>query len=141
MVPGKEDARPLQILGGELLPLGPTWNPWQERRYPDGLAVAADLIDRDSRVKQAVFHALQQGLSDVILWGQDWPEGLVRTDGEIHHELSKAARAFKYHALSAASGHEPEFVGGTEILQCGTIASPSPLMRRRRRRLSHGQTA
>jgi hypothetical protein len=140
LVPGIEDARPLQILGAELLPLGPTWNPWQQRRHPHGLAVAADLLDRDPRVKQGVFHVLEQGLSDVILWGQDWPEGLVRNDGEIHHELSRAARAFKYHAVRAASGHEPEFVGGTETLQCGTIASPSPLTRRHRRRPDHGQT-
>ena len=141
MVPGKEDARPLQILGAELLPLGPNWNPWQERRHPHGLAVAADLIDRDPRVRRGVFDALEQGLSDVILWGRDWPDGLVRADAEMHHELSRAARAFKYHAVRAASGHEPEFVGGTETLQCATIASPSPLARGRRRRLRHGQTS
>lgn len=140
-VPGKEDGRALQILGAELLPLGPTWNPWQESHHPDGLAVAADLIDRDPRVRRGVFDALGQGLSDVVLWGRDWPDGLVCTDGEIHHELSTAARAFKYHAVIAASGHEPEFVRGTETLQCGTIASPSPLAQRRRRRLRHGQTS
>jgi hypothetical protein len=98
------------------------------------LAVAGDLLDRDPRVKQGVFRALEQGLSDVTVWGQDWPAGLVRTDGEIHHELSRAARAFKYHAVRAASGHEPGFVGGTETFQSGTIVAPTPLARRRRRR-------
>jgi hypothetical protein len=143
MVPGEEDPLPVQILGAEILPFEPTSNPWQQRPHPQGLAVASDLFDRDPRVKQSVFHVLEQGLPDVILWGRDWPEGLVRSDGEIRHELSRAARAFKYHAVRAALGHEPASVGGTETLQSGAIAPPSPLVRRRRQRgrLHHGQTA
>jgi hypothetical protein len=142
LVPEGEDVRALQILGVDILQVGPTWISWAERRHVQALAVAADLFDRDSRVKQGVLQALEQGLPEVILWGSDWSPELVRSGGELRHQLSRAARMFKSHASMAASGQEPALAGQFELFHCGTIASPSPLARRRRRRrlLLHGQT-
>jgi len=142
LVPEGEDVRALQILGVDILQVGPTWISWAERRHVQALAVAADLFDRDSRVKQGVLHALEQGLPEVILWGSAWSAELVRSGDEVRHQLSRAARVFKSHASMAASGREPAFDDQVEVFQCGTIASPSPLVRRRRRRrlLLHGQT-
>lgn len=140
VVPETEDVRALRILGVDILKVG-SWVSWKERPLVEGLAVAADLFERDSRVRQGVLHALQRGLPEVILWGDDWPEGLLRSSADVRHELSGAARAFKSYAVTAASGREPVSDDPFEVFQCGTIESPSPLRRRRRRRpLRYGQT-
>jgi hypothetical protein len=140
---GEEDVRPLRILGVDTLPLGPTGISWEQRPHPQGLAIAADLFHRDPRAVQDVFRALEQSRPEVIMWGGDWPYGLIHSDGEIHHELSGAARTFKYHAIRAASGHDLASAGGIETFQCGTIASLSSLGENvpSRRLLHGGQTA
>jgi hypothetical protein len=142
LVPEDEDVHALRILGVDILPVGHTWVRWEDRPYVQGLAVAADLFERDSRVRQGVFHALEQGLPEVVMWGRDWPQGLACSDREVRHDLSGAARMFKSYAVNAASGREHFSSDNVEIFQCGTIESPSPLVRRRRRRrtLRHGQT-
>ncbi|MCX2934561.1 hypothetical protein ORI20_30290 [Mycobacterium sp. CVI_P3] len=142
LVPEDEDVHALRILGVDILPVGRTWVRWEERPHAQGLAVGADLFERDSRVRQGVFHALEQGLPEVIVWGRGWPQDLVCNDNEVRHDLSGAARMFKSYAVNAASGREPVSADEVEIFQCGTIEAPSPLVRRRRRRrmLRHGQT-
>lgn len=140
---GEEDVRPLRILGVDILPFGPTEISWEQRPHPQGLAIAADLFHRDPRAMQDAFRALEQSRPEVVMWGGDWPYGLIHSDGEIHHELSRAASAFKYHAISAASGHDLASAGGIETFQCGTIASLSPLAEKvpSRRLLRGDQTA
>jgi hypothetical protein len=142
LVPEVEDALPLKILGADVLKVGSTWVSWKERPRVHGLAVAADLFDRDPRVKQGVIHALEHGLPEVILWGEDWPEGLVRSCGNVRHELSGAARMFKSYAVNAASGRELVSGNQFETFECGTIELASPFVRRRRPRrlLRQGQT-
>jgi hypothetical protein len=105
LVADNSDDRPLQILGAETADLetalvsglagltGPR---------PHALAVAADLYERDARVRQGVRHALESGQTEVTLWGDTWPAELDRVDS-VEHRLSVAARAFKAQALAAAS--------------------------------------
>jgi len=142
VVPEVEDVHALRILGVDILQVGPSWTSWLERPQVHALAVAADLFDRDPRVRHGVLYALEQGLPEVILWGSAWPASLARSADEVRHELSGAARMFKYHAVKAASGREPAAVDQVEVFHCGTSALPSLLTRRRRHRrlLRQGQT-
>jgi hypothetical protein len=64
------------------------------------IAVAADLYDRDERVRSMVLKVRATPSAEVRLWGDALPAGL---DGAalVRHEPSLAARAFKAHALAA----------------------------------------
>jgi hypothetical protein len=66
------------------------------------LAVSADLLSSDSRVRSGVVNALKRGLTDVTVWGTQWPAELGRQADPVQHRVSLAARAFKLHALVAA---------------------------------------
>jgi hypothetical protein len=66
------------------------------------LAVSADLLSTDSRVRSGVVNALKRGLADVTVWGEQWPAELGRQADSVSHRVSSAARAFKMHALAAA---------------------------------------
>ncbi len=66
------------------------------------LAVSADLLSTDSRVRRGVVDALKRGLTDVTVWGRQWPAELGRQADPVQHRVSSAARAFKLHAVVAA---------------------------------------
>ena len=66
------------------------------------LAVSADLLGSDSRVRSGVVTALKRGLTDIMVWGRQWPAELGRQGDPVQHRVSSAARAFKLHALVAA---------------------------------------
>jgi hypothetical protein len=117
-----EDVRPLEILGAEVRDLESVLVSWDDRPHPQTIAVAADLFDRDSRVRQGVLTALEQGATEVTLWGEGLPAELDESVDSVQHRLSAAARAFKAQALAAAN--EPEVdVGHTETFRCGMMAS------------------
>jgi hypothetical protein len=84
--------------------------------------VAADLFDRDARVRQGVLEALEQGATEVTLWGEGLPAELDESVDSVQHRLSSAARAFKAHALAAANVPDAA-VGHTETFRCGMMAS------------------
>jgi hypothetical protein len=115
---------------------------WDQPTHPQGLAVGAELLISDVRVRQGVIGMLEQGLPEIIVWGGASPEVLVSSNREIRHELSIAARAFIQHAIIAASGRDSGCPPTVEKFQCATIESPSSLVRRRRcrRLLRHSQT-
>jgi hypothetical protein len=71
-----------------------------------------------------VLKALDQGLTEVTLWGEQWPEELDDTVGSVRHQLSAAARAFKAQAL-AAIDPPVAVVGDAETFRCGVMARPS----------------
>lgn len=119
------DVRPLEILGATVLPLQPVLESWTERPHPQTVAVAADLIDGDERVRQHVRTALDHGRTEVTLWGERCPADLDEDVDAVHHELSAAARAFKAQALAAVDDIEADFVGHTETFRCGMMAVPS----------------
>ena len=69
----RSDERPLQILGVATSDLGSALALWEERPHPQTVAVAADLFASDERVRRGVLGALEQGLTEVTLWGDSLP--------------------------------------------------------------------
>ena len=123
LVANQDDVRPLHILGAETLDLDSVLASWEDRPHPQTVAVAADLFDRDSRVLQHVRNALDQGATEVTLWGDSLPAELDSSVDSVQHELSAAARAFKAKALAAANDPATTAVGHTETFRCGMMAS------------------
>ncbi len=123
LVGDHDDVRPLQILGAEVLDLGSVLEFWEDRPHPQTVAVAADLFDRDPRVLAHVRNALDQGATEVTLWGEQVPEELHGSVDFAHHRLSAAARAFKARALAMANDPSAGSVGNTETFHCGLMAS------------------
>ncbi len=124
LLAGGADVRPLHILGVETADLESALALWAERPHPQTVAVAADLFASDERVRRGVLGALEQGLTEVTLWGDSVPAELDDSVGPVQHHLSAAARAFKSQALTAA--HDPaDIVGDTETFRCGVVATPS----------------
>jgi hypothetical protein len=121
LIDDDEDARPLEILGAEVRDLESVLESWQDRPHPQTIAVAADLFDRDSRVRKGVLSALEQGATEVTLWGEGLPAELDKSVDSVQHQLTAAARAFKAQALAAANNSEA--VGHTETFRCGMMAS------------------
>lgn len=119
----RTNVRPLQILGVATTDLESALALWAERPHPQTVAVAADLFASDERVRRGVLGALEQGLTEVTLWGDSWPADLDDSVGPVAHHLSAAARAFKSQALTAAA--DTGSVGATETFRCGVMATPS----------------
>ena len=122
LVGADEDVRPLEILGAATLDLESVLTSWEERPHPQTVAVSADLFGRDERVRTGVLGALEQGATEVTLWGQPLPGELDSSVDSVEHRLSAAARAFKAQAL-AACGAAGEPVEDTETFCSGMMAS------------------
>lgn len=120
-----QDARPLQILGVETSDLESALALGGERPHPQTVAVAADLFASDDRVRRGVLGALEQGLTEVTLWGDTWPAELDDSVDPVAHRLSGAARAFKTQALTAADAADAGSVIGTETFRRGVMVTPS----------------
>jgi hypothetical protein len=131
------DFRPLQILGVDALEL--TSVPLHERPSPQDLAVAAGLFHDDELARHSVFQAFEQGLAEVTLWGEPWPEELHRSNGQVRRRISSAARVFKSHALAAAHGRLVAAVADVEIFQCGTVGGALALRPELRRQVANYQ--
>ena len=116
--------RPLQILGARALDLDVALASVESRPRPQALAAAADLFGCDSRVRKGVLQALDHGVTEVTLWGQNWPAELDESVGLVQHRLSTAAQIFKSQALAAA-GLPPGSIGETEVFRSGLLAWPS----------------
>jgi hypothetical protein len=122
------DCRPLQILGARVLDLEDALVSAGTRPKPQALAAAADLLGCDSRVRQGVLHALDHGVTEVALWGENWPVELEGSVGLVQHRLSMAAKIFKAQALAAAlSGAAVPHgsIGAVETFRSGILAYPS----------------
>ena len=125
LISGDDDLRPLEILGVQIQDLESALEDWSERPHPQTVAVAADLFAADERVRRGVLGALEQGVTEVTLWGECWPAELNAAVGSVRHELSAAARAFKAQALAAIPGLSAASVEATETFRCGLTALPS----------------
>lgn len=122
------DPRPLQILGARTLDLEHALAAAESRPHPQALAAAADLFGCDSRVRQGLLQALDQGATEVTLWGQTWPAELDDSLALVQHQLSMAAQIFKARALAAAldvAGVPPGSVDCTETFRSGLLACAS----------------
>ena len=124
LVADHPDERPLQILGVRILDLEYALATIGHRPPPQTLAAAADLFDCDSRVRQGVLQALDQGATEVTLWGQTWPVELDPHVSLVEHRLSAAAQAFKAQALAAAGIDAPS-IGAIETFRSRVMSGPS----------------
>lgn len=118
----RSDERALQILGVETSDLESALAMWAQRPHPQTVGVAAHLFATDDRVRQGVLKALEQGLTEVTVWGEDWPAELDDSVEPVAHRLSAAARAFKRQALTAAA--DSGAVAGSELFRAGVMAKP-----------------
>jgi hypothetical protein len=123
LVGSDDDRRPLQILGAETLDLESVLAEWEDRPHPQTVAVAAELFDRDPRVLAHVRNALDQGATEVTLWGEQLPAELDHSVDSAQHHLSAAARAYKARALAAAGDTSADSVTNSETFRCGMMAS------------------
>ncbi len=124
LVADHPDDRPLQILGAQVLDLEDALASVESRPRPQALAAAADLFGCDSRVRQGVLQALDHGVTEVTLWGENWPAELDDSVGLVQHRLSMAAQTFKAAALAAAAVPHGS-IGHIEIFRSGLLACPS----------------
>ena len=118
------DERPLQILGAQILDLEYALATVGHRPAPQTLAAAANLFDGDSRVREGVLQALDQGATEVTLWGQSWPVELDSHVCLVEHRLSAAAQAFKAQALAAA-GLDARSIAPVETFRSRVMSGPS----------------
>lgn len=128
LVADHPDDRPLQILGARVIDLEDALASVQSRPRPQALAAAADLFDCDPRVRQGVLQALDHGVTEVTLWGENWPAELDDSVGLVQHRLSMAAHTFKAQALAAASSGRRAAhgsIGDVETFRSGLLAWPS----------------
>lgn len=97
------DYRPLRILGARAADLEAAVTSPVHGPRPHVLAVDAELVESDVRVRRLVLKSLEHGLTEVRVWGEKWPSDLDSEIGSVRHRLSVAARAFKTQALAAAA--------------------------------------
>jgi hypothetical protein len=110
------DPRPLSILGATALDLDEGFvSTVRSASRVEALAVSADLLATDTRVREEILRVLKRGLTEVIVWGKQWPAELGRQADPVQHRVSPAARAFKSYALVAADV-SPDSVTPTETL-------------------------
>ncbi len=127
LLPDGCDTRPLRVLG--VRALDPEVRFALTGSTSQSLAVSAEAFTADARVRDKVLESLDDGLTEVALWGDGWPLGVNRATTRAQHVLTAAARRFKGYALAAA-GIPCACVGPTETLLCdGPSAVDSELIR------------
>jgi hypothetical protein len=103
LVAGGGDPRPLAILGATARHLDEGLLQMMRSASQVGaLAVGADLLQADVRVREEILRVLKRGATEVVVWGTTWPVELGRQPDSVEHRVSSAAQAFKSHALVAA---------------------------------------
>jgi hypothetical protein len=103
LVAGGGNPQPLAILGATARDLDESFVSMVRNASRVGaLAVSADLLAADVRVREEILRVLTRGLTEVVGWGKQRPAELGRQADPVQHRVSPAARAFKSHALVAA---------------------------------------
>jgi hypothetical protein len=118
LVAGHCDVRPLQILGATTRDIESRFDSIDNGSSAHALAIGADVLGRDARIREDVLHALDRRLIEVTLWGDACPVELDPRVDPAQHVLSTAARAFKAHALAAA-GCPQDSVSPVETFRIG----------------------
>jgi hypothetical protein len=117
-----DDPRPLAILGASPLEVDTQLSDVMAMASRGGaLAVSAGVL-ADERIRAGVLGILKRGLTQVTVWGQDWPAEFSKTVDPVEHRLSAAARAFKAHALGAATASAGRVAGTETLLRLGADA-------------------
>jgi hypothetical protein len=113
--------RPLAILGATALDLDEGFvSMVRSASRAEALAVSADLLAADIRVREEIIRVLKRGLTEVIVWGTQWPDELGRQADPVQHRVSPAARAFKAHALVAADVSTDSVTPTETLFRVGT---------------------
>jgi len=121
LLPGRHDARPLTILGATALDGdGDTLAMVRQASRGGALAVCAHLLATDERIRAEVLRIVTRDLTDVTVWGEEWPAQLGREVEPVQHRLSSAARAFKLHALGAAAASRGSVAATETLFHLGT---------------------
>lgn len=118
LVADQLDSRPLRILGADTTDLESALASPAGGPRPQAMAVEAGLYGADPRVRRIVREALDEGATELRIWGDTWPAGLDCGGGPVQHRLSVAARAFKAQALAAAAA-PADAMAGTETFRSG----------------------
>ena len=124
LLPERCDGRALRILGVRVAELEAQFAALGTGSTSQSLAVSAEAFTADARVRDAVLASLENGLTEVALWGQapqGWPLRVNRAMTSGQHVLSAAARRFKGYALAAA-GIPVATVGPAEELLCDAFS-------------------
>jgi hypothetical protein len=100
-VPGKCDLRPLRILGASLVGVGSNADSVDGYSGVRELAIAAETIGRDSKIRDFLSAALNRGYPKLTLWGSGCNTALDRRFRRHRYRPSAAARLFKAQALGA----------------------------------------
>jgi hypothetical protein len=115
------DPQPLAILGATALDLDENFiSTVRSASRVGALAVSADLLAADARVREEILRALKRGLTEVIVWGRQWPAELGGQADPVQHRVSPAARAFKSHALVAADVSTDSVTPTETLFRVGT---------------------
>lgn len=85
------------------------------------VALSADMYASDERIRRIVAVAAEANGAEIRLWGDAWPDDFDLA-APAEYELSRAARAFKAQALTAASS--PAHHDATEVFRRGELRSP-----------------
>jgi hypothetical protein len=117
LLPHSCDSRSLRILGVRTSELDAEFALMGTGSTSRSLAVSAEAFTADARVRDKVLESLDNGLTEVALWGDGFPLGVNRAMTRAQHVLSAAARTFKGYALAAA-GISCNPVDPTEALLC-----------------------
>lgn len=95
-------SRALRILGARGIDLETALNSTVRGPRPSALAVDAALCESDERIMRRLLTLLDTDM-DIRLWGGRRALPGDEAPGCVQHRLSSAARAFKAHALAAAT--------------------------------------
>ena len=115
------DPRPLMILGAKALDRGEGFLSMVRSSSRVGaLAVSAELLGADAAVRAEVLRVLKRGVTEVTVWGEQWPAELGRQADSVEHRVSSAARAFKSHALVAADVSTDAVTSTETLFRIGT---------------------
>jgi len=97
------DPRPARILGARTYDLQAMLSAPPADRRMHAIMVDANLDRRDPRVREIAQQVRCADLTELMLCGDDWPDSLDGGADPVRYRPSRAARAFKAHALAAAA--------------------------------------
>jgi hypothetical protein len=120
------DSRPLEILGVRSRDLESTLALPVLGPCLQAIAVRADLYESDARVRRMVHLAFDEGQAEVRFWGDSRPADRRGGARPLSHRLSRAARAFKAHALAAAAA-PADSAEDVEVFSRGDVGRSSPV--------------
>ncbi|MBX7430831.1 hypothetical protein JDV09_01700 [Mycobacterium sp. Y57] len=111
-LPAGHEVRPLTVVG--LHTTAESVTDLVCRQPPAALAIDARRLRRDDRLRDTVLRVVDDGRTEVTVWGESALLGADDRFGAVRHRPSAAARAFKAHAQLAdgrvVTAHDELFI-------------------------------